>query len=148
MRLQLDLLDKIRVTVEQQIACYQDLMVKYYNTKVQPRHFQVRDLILRKVTMASRDLAQGKLGPNWEGPNRIIDYHRKRTYYLETLDGQRLHHPQNTEHLRKYSQQQTSVAYLIAFFYYLCQSQILKDVEVLRMLSFYLFFIYYYYYYY
>ena len=79
-------------------------MAKYYNTKVKPCHFQVGDLVLRKVTTVIRDPAYGKLGPNYEGPNRIIDYHRKQTYYLETLDGQRLHHPWNTEYLRKYYQ--------------------------------------------
>ena len=68
-------------------------MEKYYNTKVKPCHFQVGDLVLRKVTTAIRDLAYGKLDLNCEGPNRIIDYHRKGTYYLETLDGQRLYHP-------------------------------------------------------
>ena len=36
MRLQLDLLDEVRTTAEQQIACYQDLMEKHYNTKVKP----------------------------------------------------------------------------------------------------------------
>jgi len=92
MRLQLDLLDEVRVTA------------KHYNTKVKPRHFQVRDLILRKVMMATRNPAQGKLSPNWEGPYKIIDYHRKGTYYLETLNEQRLHHPWNIEHLRKYYQ--------------------------------------------
>ena len=34
MRLQLDLLDEVRATVEQQTACYQDLISKLYNTKV------------------------------------------------------------------------------------------------------------------
>ena len=92
MHLQLDLLDEVRATVEQQIAHYQDLMAKHYNVKVKPCHFQVGDLVLRKVTTATRDPAQGKLGPNWEGLYRIIDYHRKGTYHLETPNRQRLHH--------------------------------------------------------
>ena len=82
-------------------------MAKHYNTKVIfriARHFQVGDLVLRKVTTAIRDPTQGKLGPNWEGPYRIVNYHRKGTYYLETLDEQRLHHPLNIRHLRKYYQ--------------------------------------------
>ena len=64
MRLQLDLLDEVKAMAEQRIACYQDLMAKHYNIKVKPRHFKVRDLVLRKVTTATRDPAQGKLGPN------------------------------------------------------------------------------------
>ena len=51
---------------EQRIAHFQDLMAKHYNVKVKPRHFKVGDLVLRKVTTATKDLAQGKLGPNWE----------------------------------------------------------------------------------
>ena len=46
------------------ITRYQDLMVKHYNIKVKPCHFKVRDLVLRKVTTATRNLAYGKLGPN------------------------------------------------------------------------------------
>ena len=52
---QLDLLDEVSVMAEQRMACYQDLMAKYYNTKVRPRHFEVRDLVLRKVTIATKD---------------------------------------------------------------------------------------------
>ena len=74
-------------------------MEKHYNTKIRPHHLQIGDLVLRKVTRATRE---GKLGPNWEGPYKIIDCHRKGTYYLENLNDQRLHHPWNTEHLRKY----------------------------------------------
>ena len=98
-RLQLDLLDEVRGIAEQRVACYQDLMAKHYNAKAKPRHFQIEDLDLRKMTTATKDPAQGKLGPNWEGPNRIFDYHRKGTYHLETLDRKRLHHPCNAEHL-------------------------------------------------
>lgn len=79
-------------------------MAKHYNTKVRPRHFQVKDLVLRKVTTATRDPSQGKLGPNWERPYKIANYHRKGTYYLETLNEQKLHQPWNTKHLRKYYQ--------------------------------------------
>ena len=63
-RLQLDLLDKVRATAEQRLARYQDLMAKHYNNKVRHRDFQVEDLVLRKVMGAARDPSQGKLGPN------------------------------------------------------------------------------------
>ena len=92
MRLQLDLLDEVRVTVEQQIACYQDQMAKHYNIKVKPRLFQVGDLVLKKVMIATKNPTQSKLGPNWEGPYKIVGCHRKGTNRLETLDRQILHH--------------------------------------------------------
>ena len=53
---------------------------------------------------ATRDPSQGKLDPNWEGPYRIGSWQRKGIYHLETLDGQKLQHLWNTEHLRKYYQ--------------------------------------------
>ncbi|KAI7998828.1 Protein DEK [Camellia lanceoleosa] len=44
---------------------------KTYNKKVNPRDFQVNDLVLRKVVSNKKDPREGKLGPNWEGPYRI-----------------------------------------------------------------------------
>ena len=64
MRLQLDLVDKVRAAVEQRLARYQNLMVKHYNSSIRHRDFQVSDLVLRKVMGATRDPSQGKLSPN------------------------------------------------------------------------------------
>jgi len=104
MCMQLDLLDEVRAIAEQRLAQYQNLMAKHYNSRVKHRDFQVGDLILRKVMGTSRDPTQGKLDPNWERPYRIISWQRKDTYHLETLDGKKLPHPWNTEHLRRYYQ--------------------------------------------
>ena len=104
MHLQLDLVDEVRATAEQRLARYQDLMAKHYNSRVRHKDFKVGDLILRKVTSAIRDPTQGKLGPNWEGPYKITSWQRKDTYHLETLDEQKLHHPWNTDYLKKYYQ--------------------------------------------
>ena len=79
-------------------------MAKHYNSKVRHRDFHVEDLVLRKVTGTTKDASQGKLGPNWEWPYRIAFWQRKGTYHLETLEGQMLHHPWNTKHLKKYYQ--------------------------------------------
>ena len=71
MHLELDLMDEVRLTAEQRIMRYQDLIDKHYNSKVRHRDFKVRDLVLRKVMGTTRDPTQGKLGPNWEGPYKI-----------------------------------------------------------------------------
>ena len=104
MRLQLDLVDEDRAMAEQRLARYQNLMSKHYNTRVRHRDFQIGDLVLRKVMGTAKDPTQGKLGPNWEGLYRITSWQRKGTYHLETMDGRKLQHPWNTEHLRKYYQ--------------------------------------------
>ena len=54
-RLQLDLVDKVRATAEQRLARYQNLMVKHYNSKVRHRDFQVGDLVLRKIMGAAKN---------------------------------------------------------------------------------------------
>ena len=54
-RLQLDLVDEVRVVAEQRLARYQNLMAKHYNSNVRYRDFQVGDLVLRKVMGATKD---------------------------------------------------------------------------------------------
>ena len=77
-------------------------MAEYYNKRVKLRRFDIRDLVLRKVTPTTKDSVQGKLGPKWEGPYRVVHYSRQGSYHLETLDGQRLQRLWNIEHLKKY----------------------------------------------
>ena len=79
-------------------------MVKHYNSQVRRKDFKVGDLVLRKVMGVAKNPIQGKLGPNWEGPYRITLWQKKGTYHLETIDGQKLPHPWNTEHWGKYYQ--------------------------------------------
>ncbi|XP_075650465.1 uncharacterized protein LOC142621025 [Castanea sativa] len=55
MRLQLDLVDKVKAAAKQRLAQYQDLMAKHYNSRVRHKDFQVGDLVLRKVMGATRD---------------------------------------------------------------------------------------------
>ena len=104
LRLNLDLMDEVRMDAEQRTTRYKNLMARQYDTMVKPRHFNIGDLVLKRVTLATRNLAYGKLGPNWEGPYRVINCKRQGSYYLEALDGRKLEHPWNVEHLRKYHQ--------------------------------------------
>ena len=64
----LDLLEERREKAAIQLAAYQQQLAKAYNKKVNPREFQIGDLLLRKVVGNNKDLWEGKLGPNWEGP--------------------------------------------------------------------------------
>ena len=58
-------------------------MMRYYNQRVKLKQFNPRDMVLRKVSQATKDLNNGKLGPNWEGPYKVIRYSRRGSYYLE-----------------------------------------------------------------
>ena len=64
LRLNLDLIDEVRMNTEQRIARYKNLMARQYDAMVKPRHFNIGDLILKMVSLATRNPTYGKLGPN------------------------------------------------------------------------------------
>ena len=104
LHLNLDLIDKVRMDAKQRTSRYKNLMARQYDAMVKPRHFNIRDLVLKRVSLAIRNPTHEKLGPNWEGPYRVINCKREGSYYLEALDGKKLEHPWNVEHLRRYYQ--------------------------------------------
>ena len=104
LHLNLDLIDEVRMDAEQRTTRYKNLMTRQYDAMVKPRRFNIRDLFLKRVSLSTRNLTHGKLGPNCEGPYKVINCKRQGSYYLEALDGQKLEHPWNVEHLRRYNQ--------------------------------------------
>ena len=104
LRLNFDLIDEVRADIEHRAAKYKNLMARQYDAMVKPRRFNIGDLVLRKVSLSTKNPAHGKLGLNWEGPYKVINCKRKGSYYLEALDGRKLEHPWNVEHLRSYYQ--------------------------------------------
>ena len=69
------------------MAKHMEAMVRNYNIKVKVRRFNTGDLVLRKVSQATKDPSQGKLGPTWEGPYEVIRHSKEGSYYLKSLDG-------------------------------------------------------------
>ena len=67
----LDLVEEQRENAMVQLAYYQHKLKQDYDMNVKFRPFASGDLVLRKVLGNTKNLAWGKLGPNWEGPNRI-----------------------------------------------------------------------------
>ena len=87
------LIDEVRADAEHRVAKYKNLMTRQYDAMVKPRRFNIGDLVLRKVSLATKNSAHGKLGPNWEGPYRVINCKKQGSYYLENLDWRKLEHP-------------------------------------------------------
>ena len=104
LRLNLDLIDEVRTDVEQMTAKYKNLMARQHDAMVKPRRFNTRDLVLKRVSLVTKNPAHGKLRPNWEGPYKVVNYKRQGSYYLEALDGRKLEHPWNVEYLMRYYQ--------------------------------------------
>ena len=86
LRANLDLLEEEREAAHQRNVKYQLQAAQYYNSGVKKRSFYVGDLVLRELA-TSIPTKQGKLQPNWEGPYKIIEIIRPRTYKLEAMDG-------------------------------------------------------------
>ena len=54
------------MNAEQRTTTYKNLMAMKYDAMVKPRRFNIGDLVLKTVSLATRNPAHGKLGPNWE----------------------------------------------------------------------------------
>ena len=104
LHLNLDLIDEVTMDAKHRTTRYKNLMARQYDAMVKPRRFNIGDLVLKKVSLTTKNLAHGKPGPNWEGPYRVINCKRQGSYYLEALDERKLEHPWNVEHLRRYYQ--------------------------------------------
>ena len=76
----LDLIDDVRTDAEHRTAKYKNLMARQYDAMVKLRHFNIGDLVLKRVSLATKNPAHGKLGPNWEGPYKIINYKKQGSY--------------------------------------------------------------------
>ena len=94
LRVNLDCLDESRDGASRKMVEYQQKMSEYYNKRVKRKRLNIGNLVLCKVTPATKDPTQGKLGPNLR---RTLQSH------LETLDGRRLPQPWNIEHLKQYN---------------------------------------------
>ena len=51
----LDLIDEVREEAMKRMAKHKEAMARYYNRKVKMRRFNIGDLILRKVSQATKN---------------------------------------------------------------------------------------------
>jgi len=93
LKVNLDCLDEVREEASQKMDMYQQKMAEYYNKRVKLKRVDIGDLVLHKITPATKDSTQGKLGPTWEGPYKAVHYSRQGSYHLESMDGEKLPRP-------------------------------------------------------
>ena len=98
----LDLIEERRESTMVQLAYYQHKLKQGYDAQVKLRPLVFRDLVLRKVLSTTKNLAWGKLWPNWEGPYRITSVAGIEVYFLEDLDECVILLPWNVNNLRMY----------------------------------------------
>ncbi|XP_060206644.1 uncharacterized protein LOC132634403 [Lycium barbarum] len=102
MSINLNLVDERREAAYIRIAAQKQMMQRYYNWRTNLKHFQIGDLVLRKVIFHTKNPYEGKLAPNWEGPYRVTGIIRKGSCQLENEDGQQLKNNWNVAHLKRY----------------------------------------------
>ncbi|XP_071695399.1 uncharacterized protein [Rutidosis leptorrhynchoides] len=86
LRTNLDLLEERREMAAAHEAINKQRIARYYDKRVRLITYAVGDLVWRD-NQESRIEDTGKLGPNWEGPYRVIGISKTRTYKLVELNG-------------------------------------------------------------
>ena len=98
----LNLIEEKRENAMVQLAHYQQKLKQGYDANVKLRPLTLGDLMLHKVVGATKNLAWGKLGPNWEGPYRITSKASIGAYFLEDLDEHVIPRHWNVNNLKRY----------------------------------------------
>jgi hypothetical protein len=102
LRKDLDLFEEKRDLAMVRLASYQQRLRKEHDKNIKPRAFRIGDLVLRKVMANTRKPNEGKLGPNWEGPYKVLSQAGLGAFRLEDMDGKPVPKPWNICNLRKY----------------------------------------------
>ena len=102
LRKDLNLMEERRDIATIRLALYQHQMKRGYDKNIRPRSFQVGVLVLRKVVANTRNPNDGKLGPNWDGPYKVISFAGVGAYRLTDLNGKSVLRPWNICNLKKY----------------------------------------------
>ncbi|GKD57519.1 hypothetical protein Tco_1290906 [Tanacetum coccineum] len=100
LRLNMDLLQERRETMEIREAKYKTKMGQYYNQNVRLMSFKPDEYVFRR-NEASRVEDQGKLGPKWEGPYRVTEAYHNGSYKLQTMGGKEVPRTWYAINLRK-----------------------------------------------
>ncbi|XP_074365725.1 uncharacterized protein LOC141706794 [Apium graveolens] len=103
LRTNLELLDEIRDEAVRKMEGYKEKTRLYFGKKARIREYEEGDLVLRH-TEASDPSNQGKLQPNWEGPDRVKEVLRPGTYKLSYLGGTEVPNTCHGARLRKFYQ--------------------------------------------
>ncbi|XP_060200735.1 uncharacterized protein LOC132629003 [Lycium barbarum] len=83
---QLSLIDEKRLTAVCFGQLYQQRMARTYNKKVRPRHFEVGQLVMKRI-LPHQEEARGKFAPNWQGPYVIKQVLSKGALQLSDIEG-------------------------------------------------------------
>ncbi|XP_039685658.1 uncharacterized protein [Medicago truncatula] len=93
---QLNLIEEKRMAALCHGQLYQKRMKQAFDKKVRPREFKEGDLVLKKIFSFQPD-SRGKWAPNYEGPYVVKKAFSGGAMTLQTMDGEELPRPVNTD---------------------------------------------------
>ncbi|GKU88726.1 hypothetical protein SLEP1_g2955 [Rubroshorea leprosula] len=102
LRENLDLLTKVREEAWLRTLVYKQKLANFYNKRVCPRTFKIRDLVLRKAGLTGFETRFGKLAPNWEGPYTMAKVPHPGAYVLQDAEGKQIRKVWNVNNLKKF----------------------------------------------
>ena len=76
-------------------------MIKAFNKKVRQQEYQVGDHVIKRIISPEGD-PRGKWTPTYEGPFVVKNIFSGGARILTTMDGDDLHHPVNTDIVKRY----------------------------------------------
>ncbi len=78
-------------------------VAKAYNKKVKEKSFQIGDLVWKTILpVGTKDRKFGKWSPSWEGPYKILKIVHGNSYFVQSLQGEKLPKALNGRYLKKY----------------------------------------------
>ncbi|XP_059287582.1 uncharacterized protein LOC132040914 [Lycium ferocissimum] len=98
---QLSLIDEKRLTAVCFGQLYQQRMARTYNKKVRPRHFEVGQLVMKRI-LPHQEEARGKFSPNWQGPYVIKQVLSKGALQLSDIEGKVADIAINADSVKRY----------------------------------------------
>ncbi|XP_044318562.1 protein NYNRIN-like [Triticum aestivum] len=103
------MMDKIDDISEERLRALQEIqkeklrVAKAYNKKVREKSFQIGDLVWKTILpIGTKDRKFGKWSPSWEGPYKIIEIVPGNSYFVQSLQGEKLSKALNAKYLKKY----------------------------------------------
>ncbi|XP_060200829.1 uncharacterized protein LOC132629109 [Lycium barbarum] len=98
---QLSLIDEKRITSVCHGQLYQKRIARAHNKKVRPRHFEVGQLVLKRILPHQAE-AKGKFAPNWQGPFVVKKVLPNGALYLTDIEGTMSETAINADAVKRY----------------------------------------------
>ena len=103
------MMDRVDEVPEERLRALREIekeklrVAKAYNKNVKEKSFRIGDLVWKMILpVGTRDRKFGKWSPSWEGPYKIVEIVPGNSYFVQSLQGEKLSKALNGKYLQKY----------------------------------------------